>query len=292
MFSVPPGEKVTDYLTSSFIRRYEVFLIEDKGLDPRTVSLHLSVLSGFCRYLVKEGVLGSNPVKRVPRPKIEKKLPVFYRESSLDAYQSSTSDLFTEDYRNAFAKSPESPHGKYIYERQLSRLIVMTLYSLGLRRSELISMTVGDIDFGRKVVKVCGKGDKMREIPLIEVLCEEFLLYLKAVELLVGRVRSLKEPLFVTYAGRKLYPNYVDRTVKRELADVEGVSGRRSPHVLRHSLATSLMNSGADLNSIKEVLGHSSLAATQVYTHTSIAELKNIYESAHPRAKNGGKHGD
>jgi integrase/recombinase XerC len=281
-----------DYMTSSLLRSYEVFLMEDKKLDSKTVSLHLSVLSGFCRFLVKEGVLVSNPVKRVPRPKIEKKLPVFYRAASLEIYLSSTSDLFSEDFCNAFVRSPETLHGKYIYERQLSRLIIMSLYSLGLRRSELMSLTIGDVDFGRKIVKVCGKGDKMREIPLIDVLSEEFLLYLKAVELLVGRVRSLKEPLFLTYTGRKLYPNYVDRTVKKELADVEGVSGRRSPHVLRHSLATSLMNSGADLNSIKEVLGHSSLAATQVYTHTSIAELKNIYESAHPRAKNGGKHGD
>ena len=291
-YTVPQEEKMEDYMTSSLLRSYEVFLMEDKKLDSKTVSLHLSVLSGFCRFLVKEGVLVSNPVKRVPRPKIEKKLPVFYRAASLEIYLSSTSDLFSEDFCNAFVRSPETLHGKYIYERQLSRLIIMSLYSLGLRRSELMSLTIGDVDFGRKIVKVCGKGDKMREIPLIDVLSEEFLLYLKAVELLVGRVRSLKEPLFLTYTGRKLYPNYVDRTVKKELADVEGVSGRRSPHVLRHSLATSLMNSGADLNSIKEVLGHSSLAATQVYTHTSIAELKNIYESAHPRAKNGGKHGD
>jgi integrase/recombinase XerC len=96
----------------------------------------------------------------------------------------------------------------------------------------------------------------------------------------------------MTYSGNRLYPAYVDRTVKRELGDVKGITGRRSPHVLRHSLATELMNEEADLNSIKEMLGHSSLATTQVYTHSSFARLKNIYEQAHPRAKNGGKHGD
>jgi integrase/recombinase XerC len=132
----------------------------------------------------------------------------------------------------------------------------------------------------------------MREIPLIVSLCEEILLYLKAVETLTGEERSLKSPLLVTYAGNRLYPGYVDRTVKRELGDVKGITGRKSPHVLRHSLATELMNEQADLNSIKEMLGHSSLATTQVYTHSSFARLKNIYQTAHPRAKNGGKNGD
>ena len=143
-----------------------------------------------------------------------------------------------------------------------------------------------------EVVKVRGKGDKMREIPLVESLSEEFLLYLKAVEVMCGRKRSLTEPLFVTYSGSPLYPKYVDRVVKSALGSVGSIRGQKSPHVLRHSLATELMNGSADLNSIKELLGHSSLAATQVYTHSSIARLKDIYERAHPRAKNGGKHGD
>ena len=132
----------------------------------------------------------------------------------------------------------------------------------------------------------------MREIPMIVSLSEEILLYLKAVEALTAGTRSLKSPLLMTYAGNRLYPAYVDRTVKRELGDVKGITGRKSPHVLRHSLATELMNEEADLNSIKEMLGHSSLATTQVYTHSSFARLKNIYERAHPRAKNGGKNGD
>ena len=111
---------------------------------------------------------------------------------------------------------------------------------------ELIGMNVGDVDFGRKVVKVRGKGDKMREIPLVVSLSEEILLYLKAVEVMCGRKRSLKEPLFITYTGRSLYPSYVDRAVKSELGDVKGLTGRKSPHVLRHSLATELMNQNAN----------------------------------------------
>ena len=132
----------------------------------------------------------------------------------------------------------------------------------------------------------------MRDIPVIASLCEEILLYLEAVEAMVGGKRSLKEPLLITESGRKLYPVYVDRAVKSELAGVQGLTGRKSPHVLRHSLATNLLDNEADLNSIKELLGHSSLAATQVYTHNSVAKLKAIYESAHPRAKSGGKNGD
>ena len=210
----------------------------------------------------------------------------------MQAYFSKTEDVASGEFFDAFAQSLDSEQGKYLYQRRLARVLMSVLYVLGIRRAELIGLDVGDVDFSRKVLKVHGKGNKIREIPLMDMLCEEILLYLKAVELMAGRSRSLSEPLLVTYSGKRLYPTYVDRTVKQELSHVPGISGRRSPHVLRHSLATGLLNSGADLNSIKELLGHSSLAATQVYTHSTIAKLKNIYESAHPRAKNGGKHGD
>ena len=210
----------------------------------------------------------------------------------MDEYFEKTDWSASAEELESFKEDWHTKQGKVAYEKRLARAIISTFYGLGIRRSELIGMSVGDVDFGRKVVKVRGKGNKMREIPLPTSLSEEILLYLKAVEIMCEGKRFLKEPLFVTYTGRRLYPAYVDNVVKSELSGVKGLTGRKSPHVLRHSLATELMNQDADLNSIKELLGHSSLAATQVYTHSSIARLKDIYKQAHPRAKNGGKYGD
>ena len=286
-------EELLQALNRSEIRSYEVSLMNSRPpMQPKTVNLHLSVLSGFCRFLIKEGYMTSNPVRLVPRPKVEKRLPEFYRDEAMEEYFKHTSHVADERSLDAFVMCPEGDSAKKAYEDRLARLIISMLYSLGIRRSELIGLDVGSVDFGRNIVKVHGKGDKTREIPLILSLSEEILLYLKAVEALCGGKRSLTDPLLVTYGGRRLYPTYVDRTVKSELGDKEGITGRRSPHVLRHSLATTLLDKGSDLNSIKELLGHSSLAATQVYTHSSFARLKNISEQAHPRAKNGGKHGD
>jgi integrase/recombinase XerC len=210
----------------------------------------------------------------------------------MESYFTSTDFLVGKEDLQAFLQDPSGDHSKKSYEKRLSRLIIHILYSLGIRRSELIGLTLGSFDFGRKIVKIRGKGDKMREIPLLDSLSEEILLYLEAVEALCGSKRSLKEPLLVTYRLNPIYPVYVDRVIKKELGNVKGITGRKSPHVLRHSLATEILNEGGDIHSIKEMLGHSSLATTQIYTHSSIAQLKSIYEQAHPRAKNGGKHGD
>ena len=189
--------------------------------------------------------------------------------------------------------SPDRKQTRNLYEKRLARAIISTLYVTGIRRSELISLKVRDIDFSRRTMNVTGKGDKMREIPLIPSLLKEISLYLRSVGMMVSDDRTPEAPLFVTFRGRALYPEYVDRTVRRELSGISGITGRKSPHVLRHTIATELLDRGADLNAIKELLGHSSLAATQVYTHNSIGRLKKIYESAHPRArKNGGKNGD
>ena len=288
---VVSDEELTASMNVSELRTYEVKLLE-RGLSPKTVNLHMSALSGFCRFLMKEEVIASNPVKLVAKPKVEKRLPAFFKAEAMNDYLSRTSHFLDPSEVEAFLDGWHTKSGKEYYDGMLSRMIIAILYSLGLRRAELIGLTVGDVDFGRNVVKVRGKGDKMREIPLIASLSQEILLYLKAVETMCGGKRSLKEPLLVTYKGSKLYPVYVDRAVKSELKGQKGITGRKSPHVLRHSLATELMNGGADIYSIKEMLGHSSLATTQVYTHSSIAQLKNIYEQAHPRAKNGGKHGD
>ena len=278
-------------LNRSEIRQYEVALMEE-GLSARTVGLHISALSSFCRYLMKEGVLKSNPVRLVTKPKVEKRLPVYFRKQAMEEYFNRISEQEDLQDLETFKAGWDTESGQELYEKRLSRLIISLLYNLGLRRAELISLTVGSIDFGRNIVKVTGKGDKMREIPLIASLCKEISLYLEAVETVCGGKRSLKEPLLITYKGKSLYPAYVDRVVKSELSDVKGITGRKSPHVLRHSLATELLNEDTNIHSIKEMLGHSSLAATQVYTHTDIARLKHIYKSAHPRAKNGGKNGD
>jgi integrase/recombinase XerC len=276
----------------SELRSYVAHMLDDKSpKSARTVNLHLSALSGFCRYLMQQGFLNSNPVKLVVKPKTEKRVPQFFRKDAMEDYFEQSQHYLEEEY-HALLEEWHTRSGRKMYAGIIERVIVSTLYSLGIRRSELIGMCISDVDFGRNVVKVRGKGDKMREIPLVPLLSEEILLYLKAVEVMCGRKRSLKEPLFVTYDGSPLYPAYVDRAVKSALGKVGKIRGQKSPHMLRHSLATELMNEDTPLNSIKELLGHSSLAATQVYTHSSIARLKDSYERAHPRAKNGGKHGD
>ena len=267
---------------ASDVRQYELYLLDDKGLGARSVNQHLSVLSSFFRYLMHEGVLEANPCRTVSRPKTGKRLADFYRQEAMEEYFSATQTYVTESDMGMEER----------YRKRLARLIVSLLYGTGLRRSELISLTRGDVDFSRRIVRVHGKGDKMREIPLIPSLCEEISLYLQSVDSMEGCETGPGAPLLVTSKGKALYPVYVDRAVKEELGSVASITGRKSPHVLRHSLATGLLNDGTDLNSIKELLGHSSLAATQVYTHNSIEKLKTVYDNAHPRAKSGGNHGD
>lgn len=283
-------EELLKSLTPQIIRSHEVYLLEKREDSPRTVRLHLSVLSGFCRYLMKEKRLTANPVRTVAKPKVEKRLPVFYREESMNEYFAATDCDASEE--NLALITGADKASEAAYSRRLERLIVSMLYSTGMRRAELIGLRIGDVDFARGTMTVRGKGDKVREIPLVSSLCKEISLYLQAVETMVGRERSASEPLAVTGKGLKLYPVFIDRAIKRALGRIGSITGRKSPHVLRHSLATELLDEGADLNSIKELLGHSSLAATQVYTHNTIEKLKKVYVNAHPRAKSGGKNGD
>lgn len=236
------------------------------GIGARSVNLELSALSGYCRFLMGLGELKENPVKGVPRPKEEKRLPQFYKKDVLEEY--------------CCARIPQE------YPQLRDRLIVLLLYATGMRRQEVVDLTVERVDLSRRVIKVIGKGDKEREIPVVAALCEIILLYLQ---------RRNKEfafdttnAFFLTNKGAPIYLNFVNNIVKKELAGLAGFEGKISPHVLRHSFATHLLNGGAELNSIKEVLGHSSLAATQVYTHNSFEQLKKIYLTAHPRAKKGG----
>lgn len=279
-----PADDIVKALTLGDIREYQVFLNDKEKLGARTIGQHISVLSGFCTYLVRQGLLESNPVKLVGRPKVPKRLPSFYRESSMEEYFDQTEWIVDSSASLGMTYSQ--------YKDLLSRVVVTLLFSTGIRRSELIGLQIGSVDFGRNVLHVRGKGNKMREIPIISSLSKELSLYLQATESLFGRTRSAEEPLLVTDKGSALYPMAVERIVSAELGKVESIAGRKSPHVLRHTLATELLEKGADLNSIKELLGHSSLAATQVYTHNTIGQLKNVYNNAHPRAKRGGKNGD
>ena len=274
-------------LTPTAVRNYEVYLLEDRKLSARSVNHHLSVLSGFCRYLMTQGLLKSNPVRLVTRPKTEKRLPEFYRDDSMEKYFELTAHAASGDELELLRSlgPGDGSLARTLYERRLRRLIVSVLHGAGLRRAELASLDLGSFDSGRKILKVKGKGDKMRDVPLVPSLVSELQMYLEAAEVFFGGPAAAGDPLLRTPSGRRLYPAYTDRAVKTELGSLADFTGRKSPHVLRHTLATELLNDGSDLNAIKELLGHSSLAATQVYTHNSIEKLKAVYQTAHPRAK-------
>jgi len=276
------------HLIPSRLREYEAHLIE-KGLKPRTVHLHMSALSGYCNFLIKEGQMKSNPVRGVKRPKMEKRLPEYYTEKSMEEYLAASAHAAgEEELAILMSLKPGDKLASELYNRRLRRLIISLLYATGMRRAELIGLKRNQLDQARRTLRVRGKGDKMREIPLIPSVLEEISLYLQAAKSMVGD-GTPESPLLTTEKGKPLYPEYVDRAVKAEL-DGYGITGRKSPHVLRHSLATALLDEGADLNAIKEMLGHSSLAATEVYTHNSIERLKAQYMNAHPRAKNEDRH--
>lgn len=240
------------------------------GLNPKTMNLKLSALSSYCNYLMREGRLVSNPVKKVHRPKEADKLPQFYTQTAMGNYLSSVIDDNFPSYRN--------------------RIIILLLYSTGMRRSEVVNLRISNFDPARNLFRITGKGDKLREIPIPSSISAELLLYLERFE--AENIENREKFFFLTDKGEQLYPQFVNRVVNDELKGVEGFSGKRSPHLLRHSLATHLLNNGADLNTIKEILGHSSIAATQVYTHNSFEQLKKIYLTAHPRAKKGGNDGN
>ena len=275
------GGEDAHLLTTRSIRSYVAASLEG-GLDARSVNLRLSALSTYCNYLLREGILDSNPVRKVPRPKVSKPLPVFYTENALERYFDISAARLEE--------SASERGGRPDFRLLRDRTIMLVLYGTGLRRAELCALRESDFDPARRVFRVVGKGDKPREIPVPDLICQELLLYLKR-----NREENPSNPegrFFLTNTGKPLYPAFADNLVKRELSGLEGFTARKSPHILRHSLATHLLNRGADLNSIKEILGHSSLAATQIYTHNSFEQLRKTYLTAHPRAKNGGNNGN
>jgi len=243
------------------VRGWIVQLME-AGNTARTTNRKISALKSYFKFLLKEGVVGVNPVARVLTPKSETKLPVFIDEPQISYLLDEVS--FGEDYCGL-----------------RNKVVIETFYNTGIRLSELINIAVADVDFLRQSVKVLGKRNKERIIPLNAEFCKILKGYIeKRYETYPDHTENW---LFMTKSGKKLYPRLVHRIVKHYLTLVT-TSDKKSPHTLRHTFATHLLNKGADLNAIKELLGHSNLAATEIYTHNTFEKLKTIYKQAHPRA--------
>lgn len=246
--------------THEMVRSWVVDLM-DNGISPRSVNRKISSLNSYFRYLIKKGVIDSNPVKNISTLKNAKRLPVFIEQEQVS------------NYLNTEINDADFPTLR-------DNLTIDLLYSTGIRRAELIGLTTESIDFANKTLKVYGKGNKERLIPLSQKMSERLNMYL---ELRKETFDDTVQHLIVTNKGNKAYPKFITRIVNKELSGI--TSTLKSPHVLRHSFATHLLNNGANLNMIKELLGHANLSATQVYTHTTIEQLKSIYTQAHPRAK-------
>ena len=240
----------------------------DEKLSPVSVNRKLSSLKSFFKFLMKRGIVSANPLILVSGPKTKKPLPYFIKDSELEALLDG--DGFDEDF-----------------EGVRNRLVIEMLYDTGMRRSELIGIRNVDVDYEAMQVKVTGKRNKQRLIPFAEGLKNLMLAY---TEVRDREVEAAGEWFFVRKNGNQLSTGIVYNIVKKQLSEIPMLA-KRSPHVLRHSFATSMLNNGAELNAVKDLLGHSSLASTSVYTHTTFEELKKVYH-AHPRAqKEGGYYG-
>jgi integrase/recombinase XerC len=248
-------------ISSADVRAWIVSMI-DNSITASSVHRKISCLRIFFRYLRKEGIIHHDPMDKVVLPKRKKKLPVFVGEDALnnllDKYE------FGSDFPGI-----------------RNRTIIEMLYLTGMRRAELIGLKNNDVDLSAATIKVTGKRNKQRIIPMLKSFIGRIQEYIK--------VRNDLFPsdhdswFFLTNKGNKLYDKYVYNTVKCYLTMVTTIE-KRSPHVLRHTFATHMLNHGADLNSIKELLGHANLSATQIYTHNTFEKLKKVYKQSHPRA--------
>ncbi|OSZ77336.1 integrase [Chitinophagaceae bacterium IBVUCB2] len=236
--------------------------LKDKGLTSKSINRKISSLKSFFKYCVRTEMLKNSPMTKIISPKIGKRLPVFVNEEE-------TKKLV--DTLNNSAETWKSLNAK---------MLITIFYNTGMRLSELISLKEKQIDFSRSSIKVLGKGNKERVIPVNKETIENIRHYQ---ELKNKELETSEDFLLVTEKGKKLYPKYAYLLVNQYLGTV-GTLDKKSPHVLRHTFATHLMNNGADLNAVKELLGHNSLASTQVYTHNSIEKLKDIHKKAHPKA--------
>ncbi|MDL2308020.1 tyrosine-type recombinase/integrase [Bacteroidales bacterium OttesenSCG-928-B11] len=267
-------DQFTTYLSDQFtvtdlkecdaqlIRTWIITLIED-GNSTRTVNRKISALKSFYRYHVKMGTMDENPMERVTAPKMSKRVPEYVANDDMEKLFSG--DLFEDNF-----------------EGWRDRAIIELFYSTGMRLSELLNIKQQDVDFYENSVKVLGKRNKERVVPVTMAAREVLLKYLGLFEEKYSESNK-NSFIFVTPKGKKMYPKLVYNIVRKYL-DMITTIDKRSPHVIRHTFATHLLNNGADINAVKEILGHANLAATQVYTHNSIEKLKSIYKQAHPRA--------
>ena len=231
------------------------------GISSRSIVRKISALKSFYKFLLRKGVVEKNPLVQISSPKISKSLPVFIREEEA-AQMGQTLAIASEDWKGFNA-----------------RLLVTLFYYTGMRLSELINLKEEQLELSRSQLKVLGKGNKERIIPLHADLIALIKEYIQKKQ---DQFTSTESYLLLTESGKKLYPRYAWQLVNQVLGAATTVQ-KKSPHVLRHSFATHLLNNGADLNAVKELLGHSSLAATQVYTHNTIEKLKEVHRKAHPR---------
>ena len=242
------------------IRSWVVQLMES-GLDPKSVNRKISALRSFFRFLLKEGIVSENPMRKITGPKTAKKLPVFIdNPATINLLDHLT---FEDDF-----------NGKR------NKLIIETFYRTGVRLSELIGLKCIDVDLSNQTLKVLGKRNKERIIPFAGNFGITIIAYLDSKNL-SPKTRDCPN-FFCLENGKELYPKFVYRLVNKSISMVCTLT-KKSPHVLRHTFATHMLENGADLNAIKEILGHANLSATQVYTHNTIEKLKNIHSQAHPR---------
>lgn len=243
------------------VREWVINLLDEQSLSASSVNRMLSALRSYFKYLRRMGWVSVNPMEKVVAPKKKRPLPYFVRESEMDRLFELTSEN----------KS---------FQGIRDRLVLMMFYETGIRRAELLNMKDTDVDLAGRQVKVMGKRNKQRVIPFGEELENEIKAYLAVREETLGKEKF--PTLFVTNKGLPMTADLVSRIVKDNLSMVTTIK-KRSPHVLRHSFATAMLNHQADLTSIQKLLGHESVATTEIYTHVSFEELKNEYKNAHPR---------
>lgn len=253
------GLSVVEEVGYGEVRSWIVALVE-QGLEAVSINRKMSSLKVFYKFLMKVSVIETSPMARHKALKTSKKIQLPFSEAEMRQVQGLE---FGEDF-----------------EGVRDRLIIELFYATGMRRSELTGLLLSDVDLGGMTCKVLGKRNKERVVPLIPSLAGLISEYLRQRSLLEGIVDGAF--FFISIKGVKLNDSFVYRLINRYFSTVSGKQ-KKSPHILRHSFATHLLNNGADLNSVKELLGHASLASTQVYTHSSLAELRQVYGNAHPR---------